>query len=164
MAKKRGKTKAPARVARRGGGGVNRLLIVLTLMALVPFSLPTILLMFVGLLPSIVAAVAERGDNRYAWVCIGGVNFAGLAPWLFSLWFGHHTLQFAFEQVTNITMLLVAYGAAAIGSVFYLALPPVVATIMAATSQHRAVGLQASQRKLVEQWGDGVTTPDELLR
>jgi hypothetical protein len=163
MAKKRGKTKASAPVARRGGSGVNRLLIFLTLLALVPFSLPTILVMFVGLLPAIVAGVVERGDNRYAWVCIGGVNFAGLAPWLFTLWFGHHTLQFAIEQVTNVTMLLVAYGCAAVGSVFYLALPPVVATIMAATAQHRALGLQASQRKLIEQWGEGVVTPDELL-
>ncbi len=164
MAKKRRNSKpsAPA-AARRRGGGVNRILIFLTLVALVPFSLPTILVMFVGLLPSIVAAVAERGDNRYAWVCVGGVNFAGLAPWLFSLWFGHHTLQFALEQVTSITMLLVAYGAAAVGSVLYLALPPVVATIMAATAQHRALGLQGTQRKLVEQWGEGVKTPDELL-
>jgi hypothetical protein len=132
-------------------------------LALVPFSLPTILVMFVGLLPTIVAAVVERGTNRYAWVCVGGLNFAGLAPWLFSLWFGHHTLGFALEQVTNITMLLVAYGAAGIGSALYLAMPPVVATIMSATSQSRAVGLHATQRKLVEQWGDGVMTSDEIL-
>lgn len=163
MAKKPKKSKTPAPAARRGGGGTNRVLIFLTLMALVPFSLPTILVMFIGLLPAVVAAVVERGDNRYAWVCVGGVNFAGLAPWLFKLWFGHHTLQFAFEEVTDITMLLVAYGAAGIGSILYLALPPVVATIMSATSQHRALGLQASQRKLIELWGDGVTTPDELL-
>jgi hypothetical protein len=159
MAKKRGQSSAPG--GGRGGGSVNRLLIFLTLLALVPFSLPTILVMFVGLLPTIVAAVVERGDNRYAWVCIGGLNFSGLAPWLFSLWFGHHTLDFAFEVVTNITMLLVAYGAAGVGSALYLALPPLVATLMSATAQHRAVGLHAAQRKLVEQWGDGVASPNE---
>jgi hypothetical protein len=162
MAKKKsGKSPAPA-AGRRGGSG-NRLLIVLTLMAVVPFSLPTILVMFVGLLPTIVAAVVERGENRYAWVCIGGLNFSGLAPWLFSLWFGHHTLEFAFDTVTNIKMLLVAFGAAGAGSALYLALPPVVSTIMSATSQHRAQGLHSTQRKLVEQWGEGVSRSDEMM-
>ncbi|PKU26661.1 acyl-CoA synthetase [Telmatospirillum siberiense] len=161
MAKKSGNKATPAKAAKRGG--VNRTVLFLTLMALVPFSLPTLLVMFVGLLPTIVAAVVERGNNRYGWVCVGGANFAGLAPWLFNLWFGHHTLSFAIEQVTSVTLLLVAYGTAGAGSLLYLALPPVVATIMASTAQHRSVGLQASQRKLVERWGDGVTTPEELL-
>jgi hypothetical protein len=160
MAKKRDKGKTKA--ASRGGGGVNRVVIFLGLAALVPFSLPTILVMFVGLLPTIVAAVVERSDNRYAWICVGGLNFSGLAPWLFTLWFGHHTLGFALEQVTNVTMLLVAYGAAAAGSALYLALPPVVAAIMGATSQRRAVGLHATQRKLVESWGEGVGRMDDL--
>ncbi len=161
MAKPKKKRAAPPPAKSRRGS--TRLLIFLTLMALVPFSLPTLLVMFVGLLPAIVAAFAERGDNRYGWICVGGFNFAGLAPWLFSLWFGHHTLEFAFGQVTNITMLLVSYGAAGIGSALYLGMPPVVRTIMAATSQHRALALQSTQRKLVEKWGDGVITPDEML-
>lgn len=161
---KRAKKTAP----RRGGGpkrrsGANRVLIFLTLTAMVPFSLPTILVMFVGLLPAFVAAFAERGVNRYAWICVGGVNFAGVAPWLFSLWFGHHTLEYALGQVTNITMLLVSYGAAAVGWLLYMAMPIVVGTVMSATSQHRALSLASTQRKLVEQWGDGVITPDELL-
>ena len=161
MAKKPTKKAVPAPKAK--GGSANRLLIILTLLALVPFSLPTILVMFVGLLPTIVAAVVERGQNRYGWICVGGLNFAGLVPWLFSLWFGHHTLQFAFDEVTNLTMLVVAYGGAGAGSVLYLAMPPVAATFMSATSQHRALGLRSTQRKLVEQWGEGVATPDDLL-
>ncbi|MDR3437940.1 acyl-CoA synthetase [Telmatospirillum sp.] len=149
--------------AKRSSGGPNRILVFLTLVALVPFSLPTLLVMFVGLLPAIVAAFVERGSNRYAWICIGGLNFAGLSPWLLSLWFGHHTLDFAFEQVTSVKMLLVAYGAAAVGSALYMGLPPVVNAFMMATSQHRAVGLQADLRKLEEKWGEAVKTPDERL-
>ena len=158
MAKKRDKKKAPQ--TRRGVGGVNRLVIFLGLAALVPFSLPTILVMLVGLLPTIVAAVVERGENRYAWICVGGLNFSGLAPWLFTLWFGHHTFEFALEQVTDVRMLLSAYGAAGVGSALYLALPPVVSTIMGATSQRRAIGLHSTQRKLVENWGEGVERRD----
>ncbi|HXP96102.1 MAG TPA: acyl-CoA synthetase [Telmatospirillum sp.] len=159
MAKKPEKKKTPA-PGRKGGS--NRLVIFLALMALVPFSLPTILVMFVGLLPTIAAAVVERGTNRYAWICVGGLNFAGLAPWLFSLWFGHHTLEFALGQVTNVTMLFVAYGAAGVGSALYLALPPVVAAIMSATSVQRATGLRSTQRKLIDSWGESVSKSDEF--
>ncbi|MTJ83409.1 MAG: acyl-CoA synthetase [Telmatospirillum sp.] len=157
------KAKGGSEAAPKRKGASTRFLILITMIVLVPFSLPTILVMVVGLLPAIVAAVVERGANRYAWVCIGGLNFAGLSPWLFSLWFGHHTLDFALETVTSVKVLLVAYGAAAAGSVLYMSLPPVVAMFMAATAQRRAVGLHASQRKLVERWGDGVKTPDEML-
>jgi hypothetical protein len=57
-------------------------------------------------------------------------------------------------------MLLSAYGAAGVGSALYLALPPVVSTIMGATSQRRAIGLHSTQRKLVENWGEGVERRD----
>lgn len=157
------KARARTTNARPRGGMVNRLVAFLTLAALVPVSLPTILVLFCAMLPTLVSAFAERGDNRYAWICVGGLNFAGVAPWLFTLWFGHHTMQFALEVVTNVTMLVVAYGAAAGGWLIYAATPPVVATVMSATSQHRAVRLAAQKRKLIEEWGDAVTTPDELI-
>jgi hypothetical protein len=152
------KGKAPA----KGGGGGNKLLIVVTAMALVPFSLPTLMVMFVGLMPTLVAAVVERGTARYAWICVGGLNFAGLAPWLFNLWFGHHTLEYAFDQITSITMLLTAFGASAVGSLLYMSTPPVVNMVTAMTSQRRAANLAVAQKKLVEQWGDAVITRDEL--
>ncbi len=134
----------------------NRLLILLTMIAFIPFSLPTLLVMFCGLLPTLVAALLERGDNRYAWICVGGLNFSGLAPWLFTLWFGHHELSYAIQEITGLTMLLTSFGAAALGWLLYLAMPPVVTTVLSATSQRRAIVLAAQQRKLVEQWGEEV--------
>ncbi len=134
----------------------NRLLILLTVIALIPFSLPTLIVMFIGLLPALVAALLERGDNRYAWICVGGLNFSGLAPWLFKLWFGHHELSYAIQEITDLSMLLTSFGAAAGGWLLYMGMPPVVTTVLAATSQRRAIVLAAQQRKLVEQWGDEV--------
>ena len=147
-----------------GRGSPNRVLIMLTLIALVPFSLPTLLVLFVGMLPTLVAALGERGANRYAWICVGGLNFAGLASWLLTLWFGHHDFSYAFHVITDINMLLAAYGASTVGWVLYLSMPPLVTTFMAATSQRRASVLLAQQRKLVDLWGDDVAAGhvDEL--
>lgn len=150
----KGRVQAPA--AKAGRGGANRLVVMLTLIALVPFSLPTLLVLFVGMLPTLVATLAERGANRYAWICVGGLNFAGLASWLLALWFGHHEFSYALLQITDVNMLMAAYGASAFGWALYLAMPPVVGTIMAANSQRRAMVLASQQRKLVELWGEDV--------
>lgn len=135
---------------------VNRIAVMLTLAALVPFSLPTLLLLFVGMLPTLVAVVAERGVSRYAWIAVGGLNFSGLAPWLFKLWFGNHTMAFAIDQILGITMLLAAYGAAAGGWLLYMCVPPAVQAVLSITSHRRRGVLVGAQKKLEEEWGQGV--------
>ena len=147
---------SPQPQGKQTGHGSTNLLILLTLIALVPFSLPTLLVLFVGMLPSLVAALGERGSNRYAWICVGGFNFAGLASWLMALWFGHHEFSYALQQITDINMLMAAYGASAFGWALYIAMPPVVSTLMSANSQRRAQALVQQQRKLVDLWGDDV--------
>jgi len=145
--------KAAPKANAKGG---NKLLILITAMALVPFSLPTLMVLFCAMLPTLGAALAERSGSRYAWVCVGGMNFSGVAPWLFDLWFGHHTIDYAIHQITGISMLLISYGAAGFGWMIYLAVPPVVATITTMTSQRRSVVLISDQKKLVELWGEGI--------
>jgi len=138
----------------------NRIVLMLALLALVPFSLPTLLLLFVGMLPTLVAAFAERGTAKQAWISVGGLNFAGLSNWLLNLWFAHHTLSFAVAQLLTITPLVVAYASAGVGWALYLAMPPLVNAVTTVTSQRRVVALSAQQRKLVEQWGEGVISRD----
>jgi len=163
-AKKKGKSAAGKVAAAAGGSNkplispANRLVVILALLALVPFSLPTLLLLFVGMLPTVAAAFLERGTARQAWVSVGGLNFAGLSNWLLSLWFGHHTLGYAISQLKTVTPLLVAYMTAALGWALYLAMPPLVNAITAVTSQRRVITLAAEQRKLVEQWGEEVVS------
>jgi hypothetical protein len=151
----KGRAPAPA-AAKPLISSSSRMLLILVGIAFVPFCLPTLLLLFVGMLPTLAAAFMERGSARQAWVSVGGLNFAGLSNWLLSLWFGHHTLSYAIGQLTTITPLLVAYAASAMGWALYLAMPPLVNAITSVTSQRRVITLAAEQRKLVEQWGDEV--------
>jgi hypothetical protein len=155
MAKPKPKA-AKGKAAPASGKPVNRVFIFIVLMAVVPFSLPTIMVLLLGMLPTVGAAIAERGDSRYAWICVGGLNFAGLAPWLLGLWFGHHTIEYALDLLRNVGMYLSAYGAAGAAWLLYMAMPPVVGTFAAMTSQHRASALVANQKRLVEQWGEGI--------
>lgn len=146
-----------AMAAKKGGqASTGRLFMTVALLAMIPFSLPTMMLMFAGMLPTLVAALTDRSRSRYAWICVGGLNFAGLCPAVLTLWFGHHEITYALHLVTNVRVMLMAYLAAAGGWGLYFIAPPIVMTVMAATSKRRAASLHSQLKKLEEEWGDEV--------
>lgn len=147
---------AAAKKAGAGGGGINKGVVLMVLAALVPFSLPTVALVGFGMLPTLASWATEKGPNKYAFLCVGGLNFAGVFPYLFTLWFGVHTLDEALRMLTDPVMLMTAYGCSAIGWGIYAAMPPMVASYLAATGQRRVNNLKAAQKKLIEDWGDEV--------
>lgn len=136
-----------------GGNMAARGMILASLVISVPFLLPTMTLLMFGLAPTVVAAISERGENRYAWLCVGGCNLAGLSPYLFSLWLTGHTLSNAVDILLDVVALLVIYGAEAGGWMLYVALPPVASAFMGIADQRRVQTLRAIQRRLVEEWG-----------
>lgn len=137
-------------------GGTNKVVVMLILAALVPFSLPTVIVLAFTMLPTLAAWVSEKGAHKYAWLCVGGLNFAGIVPYLFSLWFGVHTVDEAFDVLADGNILLWAYGAAGFGWLLYLGMPPVVSSWLRFTTEHRVAAMKAAQKKLIEEWGDEV--------
>ena len=151
--------KAAAAAKKKGGAGglgVNKGVLLMILAALVPFSLPTVVVLFFTMLPTAAAWATEKGPNKYSYLCVGGLNFAGVFPYLFGLWFGVHTLDEAFRMLTDPVMLMAAYGCAGIGWGIYAGMPPMVASYLASTSQRRVNALKSAQKKLIEDWGDEV--------
>jgi len=154
MAKK-AKT-AAAKGGKKGQTPAGKLFMTVALLAMIPFSLPTMLLLFAGMLPTLVAALTDRTTSRYAWICVGGCNFAGLCPAVLNLWFGHHEITYALHQVTSVRVMLMSYLAAAGGWGLYFIAPPIVLTVMAATSKRRAAALTSQLKKLEDEWGTEV--------
>lgn len=131
---------------------------VIGLMTLAYISLPTVVLIFFGLMPSIVALVIDRTEGRYATFCVLGMNFSGLFPFLTDVWFQVHTTDMAIRTMTNVFNLLIIYGSAGFGWVLYMALPPVITTFLSAMSQRRVAELREKQAQIIEEWGESVTT------
>lgn len=132
--------------------------LVIGLMTLAIISLPTLLLIFFGLMPSIVALVIDRTERRYATFCVLGMNFSGLFPFLTDVWFQVHTTDMAIRIMTDVFNLLIIYGAAGFGWLLYMALPPVITTFISAMSQRRVAVLREKQAQIIEEWGESVTT------
>lgn len=126
-------------------------------MAALVLSLPTVVLLFLGLLPAMVAFIVDDNPRKYATKCVFVTNFAGAWFFLLRLWTGDHSLAEAMAILTDVYAWLLMYSAAALGWLCYLWFPSIAALFMEMTAERRIAGLKLKQKKLIEAWGEGVT-------
>lgn len=147
----------PAADARQKAWKPVWLLLVVVLFIIL--SLPTVMVVGVGMLPTLVAYLVDRQRPRYAALCVGGLNSAGVFPHLLPIWFGMHTLNAAEEALTDVFVLVTMYGAALFGWMLYFAVPPLVGAVLSVMAQRRVALLRLSQKGLIEDWGESVANP-----
>jgi len=126
------------------------------IVGLIWISLPTVLMIVVGMPPTVVAWIIDRSHQKSATYCVAGMNFCGLFPYLMDLWVGVHSMKAASAIVTDVFALLAIYGAAAFGWVIYITIPPVVSTFLTVMAQRRVAQLRTLQRQIIDEWGEGV--------
>ncbi|MBO4520616.1 MAG: acyl-CoA synthetase [Alphaproteobacteria bacterium] len=124
--------------------------------------LPTVIFLFLGMLPTLVALVVDSSSKsklKYKWLCIGGLNFAGSLPYLFRLWFsGNNTWDGAVEMFLSGMAFFIIYLTAFIGYLLYRYIPPVVLSFLELSDQRRVVNLREAQVKLIAKWGEEVAS------
>jgi hypothetical protein len=120
------------------------------------FALPTMLVLTLGLLPTLVAFVVDVHPRKYAARSVGFLNFAGTLPFLISLWSGHHDLISAMRILTDVYAWLVIYSAAAVGWIIYLGMPSVAGFLMEINAARRVHKLDAQRKKLIAEWGEDI--------
>ena len=123
---------------------------------LLPWILPSMIVVFVGMVPSIVALVVDRSPRKYGTLTIAALNFAGVLPYLVKLWAKSQNLENALNIVVDVFALMVMYGAAGFGWMIFLTIPTFVASIFMVISQRRIAVLRENQRKILEEWGESV--------
>jgi len=157
--------KAKKQVAAKGSMNSSQMTLWLSVafVAVVILSLPSIIIIFFGMLPSTVAFIIDRSKQRNTAFCVGGINFCGVFPYLMDLWSGSNTIDLSVKILTDVFSLIVMYGAAGFGWLVYLSLPPVIAAFLSVMAQHRLTTLRATQRQLIEEWGEDVSTPQDVL-
>lgn len=154
----------PVRRVPQAGRGAGKMRVTVTLLILGPpmlfFFLPTWVFLILAMLPTVVAFVVDRTPSRNGWVAVAGLNFSGVAPYLMKLWFETHSMSAAMKMLSNPFDLIVMYGAAGLGWVLHMSLPPVVEAWLDVTSQRRLTQLRTTQRKLLGEWGEEVAAVD----
>ena len=144
-------------------GGMNWTLVLGAGAVMVPltyFSMPTLIVFIPGMLPTVVAWLCDRTDQKYATFCVGGLNISGVFPYLMKIWTDNHTIEAGTEIISNIFTLLVMYSAAGFGWMMFLAIPPVVSAFLTVLAQSRVTTLRALQEDIVREWGPEVSLMD----
>ena len=126
------------------------------------FSLPSLIILTVGLLPTGVAFIIDRSEQKSGTFCVGGMNLSGVLPFIIKLWADNHTLIVAIEIVSDVFSLLIMYAAAGFGWMMFLTVPPVIASFLSVISQTRVKVLRASQKKILDEWGPEIATNSEI--
>lgn len=148
-----------ARTARRSrasfaGPAVSFLLLFLMFLLM----LPTTVFLFLSMLPTLVSMFADNRQEdghkyKYKWLCVGGLNVAGALPFLFRMWFGDNSLDAAIALFMQVSTVIVVYGAAGIGWVFYRCIPLLVLHFLELADQRKVLNLKERQKKLIDKWG-----------
>jgi NADH:ubiquinone oxidoreductase subunit 5 (subunit L)/multisubunit Na+/H+ antiporter MnhA subunit len=116
----------------------------------------SVILLLIGMAPTIVAYLIDRTPKKFAAWCVGGMNFTGVLPSFLKYWDRGESVRNAIAVAFNPFDLTVMYGAAAFGWMLYQAIPPVVAAMIAVSAQHRIAKLRARQRELIKEWGEAL--------
>lgn len=120
-------------------------------------ALPTFITLIVGLLPSLVAFMFDRSPGKTMARCVFGLNFSGVAPYIIEVWMlPGQSVGVATHTIFQPLSLSIMYGAAGLGWLLYLAMPPIVANILNLSAQRRVSELRKKQRGLIKTWGDSL--------
>jgi len=139
------------------GGGTGKLAMTgLLMLPVVAVLLPSCIVLTVNMVPTIVAYVVDKSREKYLAITVGLLNICGTLPALAALWQQDQSYDAALDIVGNPFHWLVAYGAAGIGWLVYLGLPPILEHYYGITSQARLLDHQRKQQILVEAWGEEV--------
>ena len=118
--------------------------------------IPTTVLFFVCLIPTMVAYIVDRSFYKTIWVTVGVMNIAGTIPAWFRLWDIGHTVENALYIVMQPMTIIVAYGGAAVGWFIYINITPFIASIIIMKNESRLKQIDKRLRELHRKWGDDV--------
>ena len=139
-----------------------KLLFLIILAPLIAVLLPTCMLLSLGLIPTAVVYLKDKTREKSFTITVGLTNLCGVLPMLGELWSRGQAMQVATETVSDPLFWMLSFGAAAIGWLIFMGMPPLIAAYYTMASDARIDKVLLRQRALVEMWGEEVTGEAEV--
>ena len=129
------------------------------LIAIVVFALPTVIVVAVGMVPSVVAALLPTEKRRRV-APVAMMNLAGIASVLGTLWRQDNSVGGALMALSSPISWLVILGAVGLGMALRTIFPNIAASLMERSAENRLRQFRADQKDLVVEWSAEVrSTP-----
>ena len=120
---------------------------------------PISILVFAGMIPTIIAFLIDQDARRSTTITVGLMNAAGVSPFVLTLWEQGSTIKVSLGLLRHGMTWLVMYGSAAGGCVILFIIPPIVHVALIQKARHRIIELEKRQILLRSAWGDEVENP-----
>lgn len=149
---------------RRKRGRSNLTWILLVLAFLLVLAAPTMVVLVMGMLPTLVAFIIDRTKQKSNSFCVGAINFIGVFPYVMDLWGGMNDFSAAVAIIGDFFNLLVMYAAAAFGWFLFLTMPSVISSFVIVMQQRKVAQLRGEQKDLIDEWGAEVAALVEMQK
>ena len=140
-----------------GGKARGKVIIAWVVAPMVVFAFfPTILLMVIGLAPSIVAFIVDKRPGKVTARAIGYLNVAGCLPYAIKLWTGQNTITGVLSLVSEPSVLMIIYSSAAVGWMLNVIMAPIMMAYLAVQHELKIRSIGNRQEQLIKEWGGEV--------
>jgi hypothetical protein len=119
--------------------------------------IPTTIVLFVGLMPSIAARFIDKSKLRLKALTVGFMNFAGVFPFWYKMVEDGHSVEAAFEVISEPSSIVIMYTAAIVGYLIEWGVKGLVANISVQRGQKRVKDIEDLHAQMIERWGQEVT-------
>ncbi len=126
-----------------------------TVCALIFF--PTTIVLVVGMIPTIVAYLADGSKKKSKSITVGAMNLAGCTPFLLKLWLQDHSFEMALDVIGSPRTIIVMYSMAGVGYLLDWALTGIISTMLYQKGILRREQIERRQMDLIEKWDKKVT-------
>jgi hypothetical protein len=134
----------------------QKILLGLCGLSTLPVTGPTIIVIVIGLLPSLSALASQEKRNHRSVICMASMNFAALFYWIVKMCFGSYDVTTALEYSLSLRFVLFSFSGAAIGWFMFQVIPPIYIVYKTNANGVLAKKLTEKRQKLVETWGDKI--------
>ena len=150
--------KATPKKGKKKGGSLGLILVLFLMLICMLVVGPSTMVVIAGMVPTFVAFTTDRDPEKYAGICVGTLNLAGVLPYLIDLWKKGHTMEAAGGILSDPIAWMVMYSAAGIGWAIYFGIPSLVSNYITVQAESKIKRLQKAQEDLIKVWGSEITS------
>ena len=122
---------------------------------------PTMILLSVGMLPTIVTSMIDGTREKLRSQTMGALNMAGCLPFAVRLWVGDNTVEEALFILRDVFVWGSMYGSAAAGAILLWIGPFITAPLVEMSNRHKLNILKKNNDKLTEEYGQNIVEEAE---
>lgn len=143
-------------MARKNSMNWRKRILVCVMMLSSVAALPTTIVFFVGMLPTIVSRFTDRSRGKTRVLTVGFMNFAACFPFWYQLMHKGHNFPNAVELISQPSTIVIMYAGALMGYLIEWGLAGIVANVMVGRGWKRLEALKDAQNELIQRWGPEV--------